>query len=145
MELKVPNKVYHYCSLDTFCKIINNKSLRMTNIQKSNDKLEIRYCYKSFKDTFIKACNDYSKNKEYEIAEVFNRIDFEYLLSKSILNESLIYYAVCFSEDNDLLSQWRAYSDNGKGVAIGFNTECFFNINETILPLLNNYAKIGSI
>jgi hypothetical protein len=30
-------------------------------------------------------------------------------------------YMTCFSSKNDLLSQWRAYGDDGKGVAIGFN------------------------
>jgi hypothetical protein len=29
-------------------------------------------------------------------------------------------YATCFSEDDDSLSQWRAYADDGRGVAMGF-------------------------
>jgi hypothetical protein len=32
-------------------------------------------------------------------------------------------YCACFSERTDLLSQWRAYGDDGKGVAIGFSTD----------------------
>jgi len=30
-------------------------------------------------------------------------------------------YIACFSEKGDLLSQWRAYADDGEGVAIGFD------------------------
>ena len=29
-------------------------------------------------------------------------------------------YILCFSGDGDLLSQWRAYADDGKGISIGF-------------------------
>jgi hypothetical protein len=31
----------------------------------------------------------------------------------------------CMSEEGDLLSQWRAYADNGAGVSIGFNKDYF--------------------
>ena len=34
-------------------------------------------------------------------------------------------YAICFSSNPDLLSQWRGYADNGAGVAIGFHKEYF--------------------
>jgi hypothetical protein len=30
-------------------------------------------------------------------------------------------FLTCFSENGDLLSQWRAYGNNGDGVAIGFD------------------------
>ena len=30
-------------------------------------------------------------------------------------------YLICFSEDGDLLSQWRGYAHDGKGIAIGFD------------------------
>jgi hypothetical protein len=32
-------------------------------------------------------------------------------------------FITCFSEDGDLLSQWRAYADDGQGIAIGFRTD----------------------
>jgi len=32
---------------------------------------------------------------------------------------------LCFSKSPDLLSQWRGYADNGKGVCIGFNRDYF--------------------
>ncbi|HLN28602.1 MAG TPA: DUF2971 domain-containing protein [Gemmataceae bacterium] len=31
-------------------------------------------------------------------------------------------YCVCFSGDGDVLSQWRAYADDGRGFAIGFDS-----------------------
>lgn len=32
-------------------------------------------------------------------------------------------YITCFSRNGDLLSQWRAYGDDGKAVSIGFNSK----------------------
>jgi hypothetical protein len=34
--------VYHYCSLETFLNIINNKTIRLSDINKSNDYLETK-------------------------------------------------------------------------------------------------------
>lgn len=32
-------------------------------------------------------------------------------------------YVCCFSEEKDLLSQWRGYGSDGNGIAIGFNAQ----------------------
>jgi hypothetical protein len=50
-------------------------------------------------------------------------LDTDSLISSAIDNESCTYYCVCFSEIGDLLSQWRGYADDGRGVAIGFNED----------------------
>lgn len=34
--------IYHYCSLDVFKKIILGSSLRLTDITKSNDSMELQ-------------------------------------------------------------------------------------------------------
>lgn len=39
-------------------------------------------------------------------------------------------YICCFSECSDLLSQWRAYGNDGQGVAIGFNAELLSKIDD---------------
>jgi len=54
----------------------------------------------------------------------FNDEDIKYL-DRSFSSNRLYPYISCFSLDSDSLSQWRAYADDGKGVAIGFNEECF--------------------
>ena len=37
-------------------------------------------------------------------------------------------HMACFSKKGDLLSQWRAYANNGKGISIGFNRKYFESI-----------------
>jgi hypothetical protein len=41
-------------------------------------------------------------------------------------------YVACFSEDGDLLSQWRAYGTDGQGVAIGFDP------NDGRMPIIDS-------
>lgn len=38
-----PDIVYHYCSLDTFYKIISNATIRLSNVIKTNDREEMVY------------------------------------------------------------------------------------------------------
>lgn len=49
--------VYHYCSLESLNSILKNRSLRLTNILKSNDSMEIswicRYYDAEFKRAFL--------------------------------------------------------------------------------------------
>ena len=121
------NSVYHYCSLDTFIKIISNKTIRVSDISKSNDSEELKWIVNN-------ACNIISdmilNNKEfcykYKIDDskanilknqISRTISIRY--SNNIL--SMISLACCFSEAEDLLSQWRGYANDGNGIAIGFN------------------------
>ena len=127
MNAVTPNIVYHYCSLESFMSIINNSTIRLTNISKSNDRDEIRYCFNAFERALRETCKEftdkYIKNKE--VIKFFNNIRYDDLVSKAVLNDSLIYYVSCFSTESDLLSQWRGYANDGKGVAIGFYSKSF--------------------
>lgn len=60
------------------------------------------------------------------VKDTFKEKKFQKMLDKAF---ELYHYfkgkpfIFCLSEKNDLLSQWRAYSDNGNGVCIGFSTK----------------------
>lgn len=107
----MPSVVYYYCTVDTLVKIVSNKTLWLTNLFFLNDSEEhfwLRNKARSF------------------IAEMIERhpdeFGFQYL--ETILKQEWRHeiYCSCFSEHHDLLSQWRAYGDDGKGFAIGFST-----------------------
>lgn len=122
------NTVYHYCSLDTFFSIINNKSLRLSDITKSNDSMEIMWITNYIKDVF-----DEEFNKEIETTRIlkdnypksiFMELIDHYLKDFFEENHRLYsYFVCCFTEKRDLLSQWRGYADDGMGVAIGFDID----------------------
>ena len=124
---KIPEIVYHYCSLESFLAIINSSTIRLTNITKSNDREEIRYSFDAFEDTLRKSCKEFSQKyiDNTEMKKFFDDIDYDSLVSRAVVNESLIYYVACFSSESDLLSQWRGYANDGKGIAIGFYSRNF--------------------
>ena len=95
---KTPELLYHYCSVETFFQIIKNQTLRLTNIQYMNDSEELHY----------------GMDQLEKIGSVFLSGGKEYRGYIDI-------YAMCFSEEGDLLSQWRGYGDNAEGVSIGFD------------------------
>ena len=47
--------VYHYCSLESLNSILKNRSLRLTNILKSNDSMEISWICRYYDAEFKRA------------------------------------------------------------------------------------------
>ena len=108
---KEPKILYHYCSLETFEKIIKNHTIRFSDITKSNDSDEIKftlYCYYNYLRRKYNNCFN---------SDLVNKI-LENQINISRNNEKT--YCFCLSGAKDLLSQWRGYAPNG-GIAIGFN------------------------
>lgn len=103
------NLVYHYCSLDTFKKIIENHTLRFSDITKSNDTEELFFITNLYHKYY---------NLKNNLNETFNASKFFLEQSNLILKT----YAFCLTYNIDDLSQWRGYAQNG-GFAIGFDKE----------------------
>ena len=113
---------YYYCSLETFLNIIKNKEIYLSDPLKMNDKSEIRWYLNRLND---KQNNDGVCFSILESMKIRSGLDFSYDNLLDILNfkgQKSIYIS-CFSKKPDLLSQWRAYADNGNGVSIGFDLD----------------------
>jgi hypothetical protein len=106
------NIIYHYCNVESFRAIIENKTLWLSSVYNLNDYKEIHW----IKDKIFKKIKS-SISKE----NFLKYKNFEELYSKQLPNV----YIASFSEGSDLLSQWRAYANDGFGVAIGFNSDYF--------------------
>lgn len=102
-------KLYHYCSIDSFFAIIQSKSIWLSNVSQMNDSKENKIIENFFPlmDSF------FEKVKFKEWIE-----PFYFTFQK----EPLIF---CLSENKDLLSQWRGYANDGKGISIGFDINKF--------------------
>ncbi|MCC9296426.1 DUF2971 domain-containing protein [Clostridium sp. MT-14] len=113
---------YYYCSLSTFLNILKSKQIYLSDPLKMNDNLEIKW--------YLDRLND-EKSNENEFESVFNmmkmrsNIDFTFEELVKCLNSKgqMSIYICCFSKESDILSQWRAYAEGGKGVSIGFDLE----------------------
>ena len=100
-----PAIVYHYASLETAIKILNSFEMWCTNVSFSNDPSEGVYGQSLIDDVCTR--------------------DPDLLLAgaRKLVADEIEGYATSFSADPDELTQWRAYCANGRGVAIGVETE----------------------
>lgn len=105
--------LYHYSNLSSLKAIVENQTMFCSNSAYLNDKREYYYGLDLFKDALEGKLLVSSDSTEINILNsVLNRLN-----EKSVSN----HFATCFSLEGDLLSQWRAYADDGKGISIGFD------------------------
>lgn len=114
--------IYHYCSMDTFNIIMKNKTLRLCDITKSNDKLEKLWIYNNLEVAMENAFREMNLTMTPRDGDAE---DTYLAITKSDLDEvvRLESLVVCFSKAADLLSQWRGYANDGCGFAIGFDQD----------------------
>lgn len=143
-----PKVLYHYCSLSAFTSITSSKEIRLTDLLKSNDYLEGTWLFDTI-DASLYLLN--IKFQEYlapdwpvalQSEESRNKLFSEFRqyvnAARKKQRDNYAFYGFCLSEEEDLLSQWRGYADDGQGVAIGFS-KVFFNLFAThhqIIPVL---------
>ncbi|MGN4998919.1 DUF2971 domain-containing protein [Aeromonas veronii] len=104
--------IYHYTDLNAFLSIIKNKKLWLSAANNLNDYYEVDWFLNKIHKKLSKVVNDNNHNC----------LDTYWQMLRKQLG---IPYICSFSKNGDLLSQWRAYADNGYGVAIGFNKAYF--------------------
>lgn len=102
--------IYHYCSPETFHKIIENKTLWLSATNNMNDFSEGKWV----ESVLAKVLSD---NHTDDNNEWCNN------LWRTVVGNNQIAYVSCFSKEGDTLSQWRAYAQDGEGVAIGFDED----------------------
>lgn len=101
--------LYHYCDAQTFHAICTNKTLRLCDLFSMNDFMEMHWGYSIWEKVATELYPEVGKEFLDEIDKVIHFSGIKGLLLAS-----------CFSLDGDVLSQWRAYADDGNGYAIGF-------------------------
>ncbi|MDO5548952.1 MAG: DUF2971 domain-containing protein [Eubacteriales bacterium] len=119
----MPSTVYHYCNVETFFKIIQNHTLRLSDIEKSNDFMEKKWAIQQSLTHIERNLNNpaYPCSKKPELAEQLLGA-----MEQHFRTYNMMILACCFSSERDLLSQWRGYGDNGCGVSIGIDSASQF-------------------
>jgi hypothetical protein len=100
--------VYHYCSMSTFISIMRNRSIWLTTLRDSNDAFEGTWARRKFLSLHKSPTTEYFK-KASQILDAATHS------GKDIAG-------ICLSAEKDLLSQWRGYADDGRGLCIGFSS-----------------------
>lgn len=141
---KAPNILYHYCSVDTMLKILQNYCIWLSDAEKTNDKSELKYFPEQMEKMLLNIVESYQGEVNSDLLTLVKKvlkktIESVYLGSAYVVQNTKNYFC-CFSENSDLLSQWRAYGNDGQGVAIGFNAELLSRIDD-----MNNYDFVKVI
>ncbi len=148
--------IYHYTTHDGLIGILSSKSIWSTHIRYLNDSYEFVYGLELLKNQI---------NQYYTIKDKRNGYANS-LLNRLEGSEYSHTFITSFSENGDLLSQWRGYTDNAAGYSIGFENNylkplireqkfklvpCIYNeheqteiVNEFITDLIDTCAKNDS-
>ena len=115
---------YHYCSVDTFFNIMQTSTIRLGNPLFMNDSAEMIWLLELLK-------NYVAKNRN--CPEILKRWDQIKQMINKLLQRIDVPFIFCLSKGNDVLSQWRSYADDGKGVAIGIDVNRLLKLDTELL------------
>ena len=104
--------LYHYCTVETLKAIIENKTLRLSDISKSNDSKEIDFLFDEYCKWVIN-----SKDNQNDSLMYANSIKF---FKKEQL-DCTTFLVLCFSRKEDDLHMWNCYGN--EGVSIEFDED----------------------
>ena len=126
---ELPQVLYHYCSVNTFVSVVKNSNLWLSDAEKTNDTTEMKCLFSKINEVIDQALtlykSDYSRQVLLQAKDFAFRATENLLTKKAHIVKDIKSFLACFSEADDLLSQWRGYGNNGRGMAIGFNAELF--------------------
>lgn len=123
--------LYHYCSVSTLQAILSSGRIRFTDINMLNDSEEVRWGYSAFEEAATRLVN------RTGIPDAVPKIEVAFLddMDRYIAPVQLVAhpFVACFSTKPDSLGQWRAYGDDGRGFAVGFNAAAIRRLPATLL------------
>ena len=105
--------LFHYASLSGLMGIVEHQKFWVTDIRYLNDAEELRHLGEWLNHEISKRLQE--SNGSNKVLSQFR----EWLRTR--LNYGPMLFVGCFTENGNLLSQWRGYCPHGKGVSIGFS------------------------
>lgn len=128
-----PKVLYHYCSTETFNLIIKNKTLRLSNVEKSNDNREKKVLKEIVYGVLLE---EYQKNP-FPIPMLDGTLSKDPTNFQSFWKQVglLVYkriqhitFSISLSSENDSQILWERYGNNRDGVVIGLNASSFNDV-----------------
>lgn len=112
--------VYHYCTVETFKNIMKSKVLWLSDLTDSNDDQEVVRTFVNLWEGVKQRLRQTNLSKEM-LEEVIKIIDNQYKV-ELVADPP---YGICFCQKEDLLSQWKEYGENTRGLSLGFDINWF--------------------
>lgn len=111
-----PNRpIYHYTSQRGLLGIVNSKSIWATEIHYLNDSNEFLLAINLAREV-LRGKRNLCSDKILAVFQEEMEQAIEFAATKTV-------YVCSFSEEKDLLSQWRSYCPGGIGFSLGFDPE----------------------
>lgn len=117
-RLYQPNEgelIYHYCRAEAFLEIIKSRTIWQSAYYVLNDSMEREWGYSIFTKVAKQLHDEIGEASETFLRHIDAIARMAYSSSMAMISS--------YSLDGDVLSQWRAYADNGRGFAIGFSAK----------------------
>ena len=116
----IPTPLYHYTTQSGLLGIILDRQIWATNVLFLNDSMEVNYAIQLVQENINKFSEERRLNqKETQFFEDFGK-KLRIFHNPGYQKYGGV-YTCSFSENGDLLSQWRGYCPNGNGFSIGFD------------------------
>lgn len=112
-ETEPPEHLYHYTDLEGVEGILSSKSLWMSKFTASNDISEITLAISQFQNFVESRVSALEAEEGAFLREAASQLD-------GFRRTNICLASFC--EQPDLLSQWRSYGNDGRGIALGFDT-----------------------
>ena len=112
--------VYHYCTVDTFKNIMSSKVLWLSDLTDSNDDQEVERTFVNLWEGVKKRLRQTDLPKD-ALEQAIDLIDKQYKVE--LMTDPP--YGICFCQKEDLLSQWKEYGENTRGLSLGFDINWF--------------------
>lgn len=127
---KPPSMLYHYTNDIGLKGILEHGNLWLTSAFSLNDPAELKHGFSHAIDLLNRRAADGPPESKLFAQQ------FERLLIDNGVEEAAHLFVGCFSASGDDLGQWRAYADNGRGFALGFDTALLENgfVKSSALP-----------
>jgi hypothetical protein len=115
---RVKKPLFHYTDVKGLSGILKDQELWFTSVFHLNDPSELAYGIEIALDVLREQKSSDDPNVKIFCKKIEKVIQFD-------LSRLFGIYTASFSRLRNDLGQWRAYADNGRGVAIGFSPELF--------------------
>ena len=140
----IPDRIYHYTNDLGIRGILESKMLWLTDIFDLNDPSELRHGLTHSSNILSRLASTRSPECRV-LASIFDEF------ARTGVVDTGYYYCCSFSTDGDELGQWRAYADDGRGFALGFNAKLLeadfgkTNKNPSTFPVTYDDDKLSTI
>ena len=126
-EKQPPDTLYHYTTAEGLHGLVKSRTVWATDIRYLNDPFEFLYG--------VDVWDGFKKENPHTYDDLLDQVEAKWKV-QSRLREI---YVMCFCQVDDLLSQWRSYSESGGGYCIGFTTSA---IDHVFNQCVNKYDRL---